>query len=111
MTLRLKRKGLFEVQSNSLRYFHKKAKIKRKKGKKLGRSESLIYMIGNRRLSVCQATISDVTTGQLQNVCTSLQILFIVIFGTYFFNCMIVLNDYSREQLKLSMGKPSTYAF
>lgn len=69
--------------------------ILNKKWKKIGRTENFVYTIGKRRLSFDIVTISDVTTGHLQNVWTS----FLVIFGTYFFNYMIILNDYSREQL------------
>lgn len=56
-----------------------------KKSEKKGKTENFVYTIGKRCLSFDIVTISDVTTGQLQNVWTPVQIWFIVIFGTYFF--------------------------
>lgn len=57
-----KKNDLFEVQSYSFQYFEKK------KVKKKGKTENFVYTIGKRCLSFDIVTISDVTTGQLQNV-------------------------------------------
>lgn len=67
-----------------------------KKSEKKGKTENFVYTIGKRCLSFDIVTISDVTTGQLQNVWNPVQIWFIVIFSTYFFNYMMILNDCSK---------------
>lgn len=42
--------------------------LNKKWKKKIGKTENFIYTIGKRRLSFDIVTISDVTTGHLQNV-------------------------------------------
>ena len=56
-----KKNDLFEVQNYSFQYFEKKSEKK-------GKTENFVYTIGKRCLSFDIVTISDVTTGQLQNV-------------------------------------------
>lgn len=63
MTFRLKKKDLFEVQSNSFRYFFEKSE----------KSEVEVTTGLFTRL-IIDVRISDVTTGELQIVSTSLQI-------------------------------------